>query len=609
VTAGNESPVNRLDQAEQLLNQTQAQKALEIAQAALATATEQARTLLICAEAYAQMRSAADAESAYRRALELEPSSVRGVVGLARLLHSADRNDEALALLQVLLTTQPSQIDAIVLMCDVLGTLGRVGEAGAWLDAAQTHAPANPRLQVLRGDWLIRCGKSEEGVTHLRDLLAGNPNRPLAWLTLTREAEARNDQEEALHLVGKAVAACPDVFWLWRRQLLMLAAADRQTELAVAIDSRAAPAVGQQDAFLTWARLMWHLDESARVRTALERADASEHEALADTQAGAQLLTDLARDGGDPLQAFHWLQQALDRHPSDTGLLRQVFQVALLAGEVDLAGEIASRVHQTDPQNRSGLELFILREARIFPDAMRRIREAIHGDPAERLHTLSRIVLEEPGCLPSAMAWLDQFAATNARSTPQEVQSAIPRILYHAEDPTTPWQERHRDYRWIDLRDPRHSSAARGLLPQAAERVFMRHPPETRMDILRLASLKANGGWWVNPTGPCSAPVNRLMTAGARLVVCRNDRGFLIPALIGCAAGHEAISAALDIALTALHEPPRPDSSPVTTGTPALTIGVAIAVSRHLLNATGSHDVAVISARKRDRLIGREWPK
>jgi tetratricopeptide (TPR) repeat protein len=188
------------------------------------TTSEPVRAMLICAEAYAQTGSPADAEAAYRRVLALEPVLPKGVLGFSRFLFGSRRHDEVLSLLGTFLTAQPTHVEANVLLYDVLTALGRVDEAGGWLDAALARAPDNARLQSLRGEWLIRSGRSQEGVACLRSLLGSNSARPQVWLSLIREAESRDDVDEALQLAAKAVAACPGVFWLWSRQLLMLAA-------------------------------------------------------------------------------------------------------------------------------------------------------------------------------------------------------------------------------------------------------------------------------------------------------------------------------------------------------------------------------------------------
>lgn len=607
-----------LEAAESLLTQkcfADAKALVDTALSAELAPEQEARALRLLGACCVQLRLDAEAEAAWRRLLQLEPAQPQALLGLGRVHHKARRYEEARELLEALLVAQPGNVEAVVQLYEALKALDRRLELRPWLTAALERAPKNPRLQLLRGEWLIQADAADEGVALLRGIVAAKPATPSAWLVLTREAEAREAREEALALAAAGAAACPQNFWLWSRFLVMLAAAGRQVELAAALGERPAPALTARDEFLRWAGLMQRLDAAERVRAALAAAEPAELEPLEATAEGAQLRAELARDAGEAVEALRWWRRVESLRPADANLLHQQFNLALLTGDNRLAEALASRLHRLNPRNHGGVAMFQLHETRIFAGAMARVHEAVHGAPGERLLALSRVVLDEPGCVPVALAWLEVFLgqggkARPAAAAPSGAPGPIPRRLFHVEDAGAPWQQHHEAHQWCDLRAPEQFAAARGRLPAKGARVRLAHPEATRLDLLRLATLAELGGWWVEPRGPCSGTVERLATPRASLVVHLTDRGFLNPALLGCAPGHAALAEALAIALLALDEPPRGNSSALTTGLPALSLGVAIALSRALIEQGAlPADVAIVTPHQKHRWLSMPWPK
>jgi tetratricopeptide (TPR) repeat protein len=596
-----------LDEAERLLAQRHFLKAKEVASTTLANASEWPRARLIVAEACAGMGSALDAESAYREALALQPSMPQATCGLARLVRKS-RPAEALELLEGLLALHPSNIPALDLLCDVLALQNRSRDAKDFINRAMMWAPTNARLQVLRGEWLIRVGDAAAGVVHLKGILKGKPASPAVWLTLVREAEARNDFEEAFRLAGTAVAACPNIVWLWVRQALMFAAAGRRAELEHHISARPVPPISAPTDFLSWARLMRRIDASDRVRAALDKASPVLCDALLNQKQGALLRADLAREDGEPLKAIGYIKHALGLAQQDVGLLRHLFDLAFCVGDLALVNEVANRLHHTNPRNHGGLEMFLLHDARIFPDVMGSIYDVMQSPQELRLRALSEIVQDEPACLPAAVAWLNQFFAQKINSA-SEPGVRIPKVLYFAEDPSPGWRDKHPDFEWMDLRIDHILSAAHRQLTAGTARALGRHSKTNAKDILRLSSLKEAGGWWVNPSAPCIESVECLGSGGATLVMCLNHRGFITSDLIGCVAGDAAVSAALAISIASLAEIPTEYLSRVTTGSPAMTLGAAHVLSKRLLAGESTTEVSLITLMKREFLQGLPWPQ
>src|SRR6185369_7938901 len=122
-----------LDQAERLLTEKDYAGAIALARNELASGSQQARALFICAEGCARTGATAEAEAAYRQALAMQPSMQRARFGLVSLLRTSDRNEEALALVRELLTEQQAHVYGLQSLCDLLFALGRPEEASAYL--------------------------------------------------------------------------------------------------------------------------------------------------------------------------------------------------------------------------------------------------------------------------------------------------------------------------------------------------------------------------------------------------------------------------------------------------------------------------------------------
>src|SRR6185369_5518755 len=187
-----------LDQAERLLTQKEFAGAIALARNELTSGSDQARAHFIYAEACARTGATAEAEPAYRQALTLQPGMQRARYGLAWLLQKGGQNEEALELIRQLLAEQHTHIAGLQLLCDALVTVGRPDEASPYLQEAEARAPANPQLQLLIGEWLVRKGAAAEGVARFRAMLEKKAANSGVWLALMREAEARTDFEQAL---------------------------------------------------------------------------------------------------------------------------------------------------------------------------------------------------------------------------------------------------------------------------------------------------------------------------------------------------------------------------------------------------------------------------
>jgi mannosyltransferase OCH1-like enzyme len=119
----------------------------------------------------------------------------------------------------------------------------------------------------------------------------------------------------------------------------------------------------------------------------------------------------------------------------------------------------------------------------------------------------------------------------------------------------------------------------RATQPEAVQWAWRRsHGPTHRADLLRLAVLATEGGWWADADDRLFGSLAALAPPGAALVLYQEDLGSIGNNLIGAVPGHPVVVAALDLAVEAIN---RGDADMVwlQTGPGLLTRVVAAAVA------------------------------
>ncbi|HLW83392.1 MAG TPA: tetratricopeptide repeat protein [Candidatus Acidoferrales bacterium] len=115
----------------------------KIVDARLAAAPEDSDALGWRAQLLAWSGKRAEAEAAFRRALELSPRDADFLLGLARLLAQDGRNGDALALLDSAAQIPPARADVLIERGRVLAAMGRKKAARADFLQARALEPAN----------------------------------------------------------------------------------------------------------------------------------------------------------------------------------------------------------------------------------------------------------------------------------------------------------------------------------------------------------------------------------------------------------------------------------------------------------------------------------
>jgi tetratricopeptide (TPR) repeat protein len=147
----------------------------------------------------------ADAESQYKQALAMDPSS-DAVTALANLYMRGRRFPEAEEYLKKLVAQQPQNAAAHIQLGRILAAEGKNDAAVAELQAGAKYAPADLSVQRDLADLYTTLGKNDQAEAVYRSFLAKNPNDPALHRslgqTLMREKKYADAQQEFLTVIS-----------------------------------------------------------------------------------------------------------------------------------------------------------------------------------------------------------------------------------------------------------------------------------------------------------------------------------------------------------------------------------------------------------------------
>ncbi len=152
----------------------------------------------------------ADAESEYKQALALGPSS-DALTGLANIYMRGRRLPEAEVELKKLVAAHPEQADARIQLGRVLAADGKYDEAIAELQEGEKLAPADASLQRDLADLYVIAKKYDQAETAYRGLLAGSPKDAALHQSLGKALLEQKKFAEAQKEFVAAVKLKPDL--------------------------------------------------------------------------------------------------------------------------------------------------------------------------------------------------------------------------------------------------------------------------------------------------------------------------------------------------------------------------------------------------------------
>lgn len=153
---------------------------------------------------------AAEAETAGRRAIALEPLEGRYFSGLAHTLAALGRLDEAADAASRAIALDPVDPHFYGLAANTAARRNRLSEAEALARRAVELAPDNPHLHNMLADLLIRQDRPEDALTVIQSALTLAPENAAFHLVLSRTLDRAGRREEALEAAWRAAALDPD---------------------------------------------------------------------------------------------------------------------------------------------------------------------------------------------------------------------------------------------------------------------------------------------------------------------------------------------------------------------------------------------------------------
>jgi tetratricopeptide (TPR) repeat protein len=166
----NEPAVEQLTQL--LLDEGKAPEAIALLEEITKRAPSPAMLDLL-GDAYTQSHDLAQAEVAYRKATELDPSELSHQRGLGQTLMSEEKYSEALEVYQKLTELMPDDADVYLRMAQIYRELHQLGKAEDNLVKARQYAPGS--LEVMYNEAMLyqAQGRNEDAIRVLSDAVTG----------------------------------------------------------------------------------------------------------------------------------------------------------------------------------------------------------------------------------------------------------------------------------------------------------------------------------------------------------------------------------------------------------------------------------------------------
>jgi tetratricopeptide (TPR) repeat protein len=131
-------------------------------------------------DAYTQAHDLTKAESAYRKAAEMDPAEPSHQRGLGQTLLSEEKYSEALKVYQKLSDLMPDDSDVYLRIAQIYRELNQLDKAEENLLKARQYAPGSPEVMYNEGMLYESQGRYEDAIRVLSDAVTGIKNQPAA---------------------------------------------------------------------------------------------------------------------------------------------------------------------------------------------------------------------------------------------------------------------------------------------------------------------------------------------------------------------------------------------------------------------------------------------
>ena len=407
-----------------------------------------------------------------------------------------------------------------------------------------------------------------------RHIRARFPQVAAAWLIETRVEMAARGGEVALALIDAAEHVLGPQPELLARRIDALMQVGLYVELRALLPAQMEMIGQHPDPFVAGVMALLRLGEREQMQALLGSAPPF---TTATTRMRAMLafLRGLAAETGwDHHTARQFYTDALAIDPELGWIAQDLARtcLVLLDGEAALAalgrfveltgGERLLRGEQNKAsRTTSGM---ILNEYRIAPALLAELRTALHLPAQIRLQALRACIARDPDSTSAAATLILALRSAGLFRQPTRTGAVIPKriVLYWSQGRPPPdiaglmqsWRVENPDHSHLLLNDAAAMIWLRNHSRPEVLAAFQRATQiAQRSDLLRLAVLAVQGGYYADADDRCVGPLSAHMPSGVGLVLYQEDFATLGNNFIGCTPGHPIIRRALDLAVVAVN--------------------------------------------------------
>jgi tetratricopeptide (TPR) repeat protein len=239
-----------------------------------------------------------EAESSFRKALALQPSSAETHQNFGRMFATQGRWDEAASEFEACVKLRPGYAEDRLLLAQAWQTLGRRAEAEALARVLLEELPERNEPLIVLATGALARGDSAEALRWLARVLERDPRNGLAWYQKARALLLRNEPREAVTAFRNAVELDPNSFEAHYDFAAFL--------LAQGLFKEAQP-------YLLRAYTLAPPPHRPALRAQLQRMEF-------ETSAELLALSEADAKNGDPAGALEWLEWAAKSAPDDVAL-------------------------------------------------------------------------------------------------------------------------------------------------------------------------------------------------------------------------------------------------------------------------------------------------
>ena len=503
--------------------------------------------------------------------LACHPDDSRVAMQQVQLLRRQERRSDALVFLESLQRRGPARASYLVEMAADQLALGHPDQAIILNQQALTLEPDNLPALLQAYQFAAIADHWEEAAEICGKAIRLHPGASAPRINAARAAFELGRRDEAFAMIREArerLGALPEIA-MREAELLRLMRDWRAVREVVAREDRGEAGAGFP--------LLVHLVQVEINTGNYEQAKASLNvmtpSTLAERASHAHLAGLLAEARFQYSAAAAHYRSAIGYNPVDPNLHLDFARLSLIT--LDLAAcqqalksftsltQSSALRRGLSPKLRQNFVGQLHDEFRLDPEALARLLELHSLSDERRLPLLRELVRDYPDYTAGSLLAIAMLRKTGVFDSPLHRHSpAIPRQIVQYWDDAPPsdianlmatWRHHNPTYEWRCFNDDAAETFLEMHYPLRVARAYRAaSQPAQKADLFRLAWLAKNGGIYADADDACAAPIERLLPAGASLVVYQENYGSIANNFMAVVADHPIILAALDLAVEAM---------------------------------------------------------